>query len=130
MVIGEDKRGVGEATDPELRNDEKRIPDQNPPLHEPGPPWLPASRREEEQPRRYVPGDIDVPGDIHWALPDEAEGEPIIEAPVDPEPEIDQVDVSKEQSPGKPTNFRIIDPEGEMGTNPEPDRSPGVPARQ
>lgn len=107
MVIGEDSvvpRGVSKAiTDPEvLKREEKRIPDQNPPLHEPGTASLPG------------------------ALDDE----PVLDAPIEPEPEIDQVDVSREPQVREPPQHVVpaVDPEGEAGISPEPDRSPGAPS--
>ena len=105
--------------DPEkLKKEEKRISDQNPPLHEPTTASLPES-------------DIPDPGEGAWGLADDAEGEPVIDAPIEPEPEIDQVDVSREPEarlPGKNPQVPIVDPEGETGITPEPDRSPGAPS--
>ena len=133
MVIGEDTVVPGGVrkeivSDPEvLKKEEKRLPDQNPPLHEPGTASTPVhSDHDEKREARILA--IGDGYDHDWEVPDD--GDPVIEAPIEPEPEIDQVDVSKEkgaEAPGKPSNRPVMDPEGEMGINPEPDRSPGAP---
>lgn len=129
MVIGEETvvpRGIQQGITPkdpeELKREEKRIPDQNPPLHEPGTPSIPAESEDEEPPRSLR--EFPLPEDIESMLAGDAEGEPIIEAPIDPEPEIDEEVPGRVRSgPPQPP----IDPEIEMPIQPEPDRSPGAP---
>jgi hypothetical protein len=129
MVIGEETvvpRGIQKGITPkdpeELKREEKRIPDQNPPLHEPGTPTMPAESDEDEEPR--LARDFPLPEDIEAMLAGDAEGEPIVEGPIDPEPEIDEERPGRTHSgPQQPP----IDPEIEMPIQPEPDRSPGAP---
>lgn len=136
MVITEDTIVPGAVQtsitprDPEeQKRGERRIPDRNAPFHEPGTPAIPGA---SEVPavggeRKVLPlRDFPLPEDIEWALAGDAEGEPIIEEPITPEPEIDQLgpecDVT---TPPTSWELPVIDPEGELSITPEPDRSPG-----
>lgn len=140
MVIGEDtvvpggvQKGITPKNPEELKREEKRIPHQNPPLDEPGTPSIPGtSEPEEPDQRRDVRGalpmaEFPLPEDIEWALAGDPEGEPIIEGPITPEPEIDELGPDRDVRAPLPREAPVIDPEGELSITPEPDRSPGAP---